>query len=187
MLQFYFLSVLLNVLAGLVLVYATDFTKAVRAGGADADDAGAGGMFDDGSHSVDSLFDDELPPEDAARADSAASDDESKSARFFKGGTLFDDKTFRLVLGIVSLLVGIMKLLSVVQTDLPVVGDLVPAVAGLVAGATLLLEFYAVHNSVDASFPLPVQKIFFDGRRYIGVFCIIAGLMHFIFPRVLFL
>lgn len=158
MLQFYFLSVLLNVLAGLVLVYATDF----------AEKNGADSVADDGS----------APAVDAAGG---------TASRFLKGGALFDEPTFRLVLAIVSVLVGIMKLFFVVQNNVPVIGDLVPAVAGIFAGVTLLLEFYAARNSVGASFPAVVQKVFFDGRRYIGVFCIIAGLLHFVFPRVLFL
>lgn len=178
MLQFYFLSVLLNVLAGVILVYATDFTKK------DSESASADkstfGLDDD-------IFGDSL----SSDVDSASqADGESRAARglqLFKNGTFLDDSTFRLVLGIVSALVGLMKLLSVVQNDMPVIGDLLPAVAGLVAAAALLLEFYEVHNSVGSTFPSFIQKIFFDGRKYLGVFCIIAGLMHFVFPRVLFL
>ncbi len=166
MLQFYFLSILLNVLAGLVLVYATDFTQ--QAGGEERADLG-----------------ENLDPE-AVKTDAPTDDEPHTSSHLFKGAFL-DDMTFRLVLGIISVLAGLMKLLSPVQDDMKVIGDLVPAFAGLAAGAALLLEYYAVHNSLEAAFPALVQKVFFEGRKYIGVFCIIAGLMHFIFPRVLFL
>ena len=158
MLQFYFLSILLNVLAGLVLVYASDFTKK------EADFA----------------------PETAGDEEGSGESPESPASRLFKGAFL-DDMTFRLVLGALSVLGGIMKLLSPVQNDMPVIGDLIPALSGLAAGAALLIEFYAVRNSLETSFPAFIQKIFVDGRKYIGVFCIIAGLMHFVFPRVLFL
>lgn len=156
MLQFYFLSILLNVLAGLVLVYASDFTKQSEADAVSSEEG-------------------EVEAE------------ESSSSSHFLKGAFFDDMTFRLVLGILSVVGGLMKILSPIQLDIPVIGDLVPAVAGLAAGAALLLEFYAVRNSLETTFPLFVQKVFFEGRKYIGVFCIIAGLMHFIFPRVLFL
>lgn len=165
MLQFYFLSVLLNVLAGLVLVYATDLSKkhAAAEGEEVSDDSDA--TIDEGSESAKKI-------------------DVSK---LFTSGAFLDDLNFRLVLGILSVLVGVMKLLSTVQGDAPVIGDLVPAFAGIAAGASILLEFYNVKNVMGTDLPAVVNKIFLEGRKYIGVFCIIAGVMHFIFPRVLFL
>ncbi|MCR5724289.1 MAG: hypothetical protein K6G80_04290 [Treponema sp.] len=173
MLQFYFLSILLNVLAGLVLVYASDFTK--KASSLTTDITPNEGESEEPSESDEETVSDEGDSEGSSRAEA-----------MFKGAFL-DDMTFRMVLGIISVLGGIMKLLSPVKDDIPVIGDLIPALAGIAAGAALLLEYYAVRNSLEEAFPVFIQRIFFEGRKYIGVFCIIAGLMHFIFPRVLFL
>ncbi len=166
MLQFYFLSVLLNVLAGLVLVYATDLSK--KEGDAVEGEA----VVDDSDATIDEAS------ENSKKID---------VSKLFTTGAFLDDLNFRLVLGILSVLVGIMKLLSTVQGDTPIIGDLVPAFAGIAAGASILLEFYNVKNVMGTNLPAPVNKIFLEGRKYIGVFCIIAGVMHFIFPRVLFL
>ena len=41
--------------------------------------------------------------------------------------------------------------------------------------------------SVGLKLPEPLTRVFVGGRKYIGIFCVIAGVLHFIFPRVLFL
>ena len=76
MLQFYFLSILLNLVTGIILVYGKN------------------------------LISGESP--------------ESKARGILGENAFFDDKNFRLVLGILTVFVGIMKLLSVVRTDVPV-------------------------------------------------------------------
>jgi hypothetical protein len=151
MLQFYFLSVLLNVASGLILVYGLDFNKP----NTEKDETGG--------------------------ADTPA------NSSFMGSNTFFDDSTFRLVLGIMTGFVGVMKLLSVVQNDMPVVGDLLPALAGMAGSFCLLLEYYRVRTGTSRTLPQIFERIFVGGRKYIGIFCIIAGLLHFIFPKVLFL
>ena len=101
--------------------------------------------------------------------------------------TFFDDMTFRLVVAILSGLTGVLKLLSTVQNDVPVIGDLIPAVAGLAACFALLIEFYIQKSKVELKLPAFLTTVFIGGRKYLGIFCIIAGVLHFIFPRVLFL
>ncbi|WP_428768363.1 hypothetical protein V1L52_07370 [Treponema sp. HNW] len=103
------------------------------------------------------------------------------------GLSFFETKNFRLVAGILTAVTGIMKLLSVVQGDLPVLGDLIPALAGIIGGACLLYEYYKGASSVPVSLPGVLENIFVAGRKYVGVFCIAAAALHFIFPRVLFL
>ena len=147
MAQFYFLSVLLNVLCGLILVYGTNLASG------------------------------EIPSSDAADTGS-----EEKSLKDgFKG---FDNKTFRLIIGILSVFVGILKFLSVYRNDIPVIGDLLPALAGLMGGASILLEYFMGTTTEEINIPEAVKKIFIECRKYIGVGCLVVGVLHFIFPQV---
>lgn len=145
MIQFYFLSILFNLLAGLILVYCRDLT-------------------------IDEDF----------SVESGSENDDPELLNGFKG---LDNSTFRLVLGGLSVLVGIMKLLS--SYDVAVVGDLIPALVSLLGGASLIIEYYSV--SSENIIPEHVQSLFIDNRKYIGVACIVAAVLHFILPNVLFL
>lgn len=165
MLQFYFLAVLLNVMAGLILVYAADFTRGTSLG------ASADGMADD------------MDAGDVTTGDPADEDD----GRLFAHESFMNDSLFRLVVGILAVFSGVLLFVSPVQDDAPVVGDLVPALACICGGAALLLEFYANKLSTEIRLPFFLQVVMVTGRRYLGVFCIIAGIVHFIFPRVMFL
>lgn len=174
MLQIYFLSILLNVVAGLILVYATDFTakksEAAEDTEAENKDSEVEKVSDDSADSEgDSVFDKKL------------------QFAINSKGTFFDDMTFRLVVAILSGLTGVLKLLSTVQNDVPVIGDLIPAVAGLAACFALLIEFYIQKSNVELKLPSFLTTVFIGGRKYLGILCIIAGVLHFIFPRVLFL
>ncbi len=174
MLQFYFLSILLNVIAGLILVYATDFTSknTVFPENEKNDFENPSDSIEDSdknTESDDSVFDKKL------------------SFAINSKGTFFDDMTFRLVIAILSGLVGILKLLSTIQNDVPVIGDLIPAIAGLAACFALLVEYYIQKSTTEVKLPSVLNTVFINGRKYLGIFCIIAGVLHFIFPRVLFL
>ncbi len=126
------------------------------------------------------------------------------------------DPTARLVVGILTTVTGAFKLLTVVRGDIPVVGDFLPAVAGLAVGATLLLEVYrspvgeklfgelegdaeTASQAVDtgdgsAARDAPrraaksrVERFLRDNDAAVGLAGMIAGLIHFLFPTVLFL
>lgn len=152
MAQFYFLSIIMNIFAGLVLIYGRDFTK-----------------------------EEKLPSEEI---DEKKSD---KKSALFSEIPLLENGNFRLVLGVLTVLTGLMKILSVFRNDVPVIGDLLPALAGLLAGASILIEYYLVTSSMENNLPENVNRLFIEGRKYIGVFAIIAGVIHFIFPQVLLL
>jgi len=179
MLQFYFLSILLNILAGLIMVYATDFMK--KSSSLQPSESDIGESVNAG---MDIQSDDES--ENEGDEDDSIFDKKIEFALNSKG-TFFDDMTFRLVVAILSGLVGLMKLLSTVQEDVPIIGDLIPAIAGMSACFALLIEFYTQKSSVSFNLPEVLTSIFVGGRKYLGIFCIIAGVLHFIFPRVLFL
>lgn len=119
MAQFYFLSVLLNILAGLVLVYGKSLVQ----------------KKNEISVSGDDLF-------DTAESDGAENATTKDSVAYDAIHGTFENRTFRLVVGILAVFVGIMKILSVFRNDIPVIGDLVPALAGLAGGAALLVEYY---------------------------------------------
>jgi len=105
----------------------------------------------------------------------------------FGENAFFDDKTFRLVLGILTMFVGLMKLLSVVHNDIPVVGDIFPAMAGLAGGFCLLVEYYTQQASGELKLADLIRRLFVEDRKYIGYVCIVAAVLHFAFPDVLLL
>jgi len=93
----------------------------------------------------------------------------------------------RIILIILSLVVGIFKLLSVTKGDVAVVGDLLPALGLLIIAVVFFLDYYAEESEVRTSFIESLQKIFIKNKSAIGIGLIIIGLLHFLFPRVLFL
>ena len=132
MLQFYFLSIVINLLAG-YLLYKGD--------------------------------------EDAVLA--------------FKSGISLNDETVKLVTGVLSVIVGLMKILSVIEGDVPVIGDLIPALTGFLAGFLLMYENYKNRTTLEGS--EKIDRILVGNRKIIGAAAIIAGVLHFFFPRVLLL
>jgi hypothetical protein len=155
MIQFYFFSVLLNVLGG----YA--------------------------------LYSEGTPPRGSA----------------FDGLRAFlRDPTARLVLGILAAVTGAFKLLAVVRGDIPVVGDFLPALAGMAVGTTLILDSSGRAPAGSGSAaptgsatgdegrgdPVPRRRggaelFLLANREAIGIAGMIAGLVHFLFPMVIFL
>ena len=182
MLQFYFLSILLNLLAGLVFIYATNESEEAALSTSNLNDPFSDDDFSS-SKSNSSSSDDFNPETDDI--DFGFDDEASPKAKSPKktlglkalATPFLVDKTFQLVVGILSLLTGLMKLLSPIQYDVAVIGDLIPALAGFAAGAVLLLDWYQERS----------ENIYTSGRKYLGIFCIIAAVLHFIFPVVLFL
>ncbi len=175
MLQFYFLSVLLNIIAGLVFLYGSkeDSFDSVSSSNFSGD------IFSDGNNN-------EINSDENASEKNEIKDGNGKESKNLEIPFL-EDSSFRLVLGILMVLTGLMKLLSPIQYDVPVVGDLIPSLAGIAGGISILLEWYKNKSTLALSLPEVLEKLFVDGRKYLGIFCIAAGVLHFIFPRVLFL
>ncbi len=145
------------------------------------------GSKEDSSSSVSSsgFSDDVFADDDGSSDEKNAGRNGSKAANLEI--PFLEDSSFRLVLGILMILTGLMKLLSPIQYDIPVVGDLIPALAGIAGGISVLLEWYKNKSALSIALPEVLEKLFVDGRKYLGIFCIAAGVLHFIFPRVLFL
>ncbi|MBQ1832199.1 MAG: hypothetical protein II563_04305 [Treponema sp.] len=157
MVQFYCLSVVMNIFAGLILVYGVDLTK---------EDLGLKTV----PEPVDS---------DSTEVQTVQ---QSKKKRTFKG---LNSRSIRFLIGLISVLVGFVKLFSSYR-GIVILGDLLPSVVGLAGGASILLEFYTVTTSAE-EFELndKLKAIFIDSRKYIGVACFITALLHFIIPQVI--
>jgi hypothetical protein len=96
----------------------------------------------------------------------------------------FQNGTFRLVLGVLTLVTGLLKLLSPVR-GIPVLGDLVPALAGLGSGFLLLLA----SRQGRAGFDNDGQSLKITGtvarnRKWVGFAALGAAAIHFIFPQI---
>ena len=137
MLQFYFLSVLLNLATGLILLFS------------DRED-------------LEVLTDAKI-------------------------SSIVRDETFRLVLGILTAITGFFKLLTTVRGDVPVIGDLLPALAGLAGGFILLYEFYRLRSTLDETTLPKLMYTIVSSKKYVGIICLTAACLHFLFPTVLFI
>lgn len=147
MAQFYFLSVLLNILAGLILVYGKNL---------------------------------------AQQEDFSGETEDAVSGRTL-GILDFNSPVFRLVVGILCIFVAVMKILSVFRNDVPVIGDLFPVIAGFASGISILLEYYEASSSESSSVPQAAVRLFIGSRKAIGIACIAAGILHFVFPQIVLL
>jgi|UniRef100_A0A7C3IG57 TctA family transporter len=96
------------------------------------------------------------------------------------------DETFRLVLGVLTMVVGFFKILSVIRGDIPVIGDLFPAAAGLAAGFSLLFEFYKSRSTIIDEKTEQIESFLSANRKWVGYGAIAAAGAHFLFPTVLF-
>ena len=106
----------------------------------------------------------------------------------FKSGFSLKDETFRLVVGILSVIVGLLKILSVVEGDVPVVGDLFPALSGFLCGFILIFEYYRSRTSLDISkHSEKVDRLLVSNKRIIGIIALITAVLHFLFPTVMLL
>ncbi|HWR10884.1 MAG TPA: hypothetical protein VN445_03590 [Rectinemataceae bacterium] len=103
---------------------------------------------------------------------------------------ILSDRGLRLSLAVLSVAIGALKLLFALRGDIPIIGDFLPAIAGIVVGAALLMEL-----SDDAHLPFMkagtigagIEKVLVSYKVAIGYAGIIAGIIHFLFPMVLFL
>jgi hypothetical protein len=121
-------------------------------------------------------------------ADLGSGDSADESAKFSPIGS-----GFRLIIGILTVVTGILKLLLPMgrggETGLPLLGDFVPALAGLGAGFMLIFGFYRERSShVDNE-----EKINRFGetalhyKKAVGIALLAVALLHFLFPKALFL
>jgi len=97
------------------------------------------------------------------------------------------EETFRLVVGLLGCVVGCFKLLTVTDGDIPVIGDFAAAIVGIVVGFTLVFEFYRNHSTVESKKADRIDRLLLANSHAVGVAGMAASVVHFLFPRVLFL
>ena len=175
MAQFYFLSVLFNIIVGLVLMYGRDLT--VYASGSEEGET---------LPSVDSFEEEGEDDDDFASFGEETSASVVKSSKIssIENFSVFNNRIFRLVVGVLSIFVAIIKLLS--PMDVPFIGDILPALAGMLGGFAFLVEYYEI-SSEGSSLNETVESIFIDSRRFLGLICLAVGVIHFLIPRVILL
>ena len=99
--------------------------------------------------------------------------------------------SFRLIVGILAAATGFLKLLAPVRV--PILGDLLPAIAGLAAGFILLYGFHRDRASANSGDDDGGGRLDLVGdallryRKPIGIACMAAAALHFLFPYALFL
>jgi len=100
------------------------------------------------------------------------------------------DPGLRLIIAILSIAVGVLKLLFALRGDIPVIGDFLPAIAGIVVGATLLLDISEANHlpyAEKGKLAARLETLLLSYKQVIGYVGIMAGIIHFLFPMVLFL
>ncbi|MDR3192606.1 MAG: hypothetical protein LBT87_06030 [Treponema sp.] len=99
----------------------------------------------------------------------------------------FRSETFRLLLGILTIVVGLLKLLSPVEGNIPVLGDLIPALAGLGAGFVILVGYYQSQSSLDDTRGSKITGTVSRNRKWVGFAALGAAAIHFLFPQAFLL
>ena len=153
MVQFYFLSVFMNLLAGCILFFKTNT---------------------------------ELQKDASAEEDiSFLEEKEPSFAKIFAPDSFFFAGIFRMIFGIVLVLVAFLVLISP-YGGVFLFGDLIPSVVLVAAGASILIDYYIENSDTELKLPELFEFLLIDCRRYLGLVCIIVGVIHFILPGVLF-
>ena len=99
----------------------------------------------------------------------------------------FNNPTFHLVLGILSAVIGLLKLLSPFE-GIAILGDLIPAGAGIISG--LLLVFGIYRQDIDIDSPGTISRFaitLLSFKKTVGLILIVIAVVHFLFPKALFL
>ena len=120
----------------------------------------------------------------------AARRDESPSAIVRGARLVIADKGLRMALAVLSIAVGVLKLFFALRGDIPVIGDFLPATAGIVVGSALFLDVSDEERlpfMKQGSLAAVVEKFLVSYKISIGYAGMLAGLIHFLFPMVLFL
>lgn len=101
--------------------------------------------------------------------------------------SIFKDKTFKLVIGILCCFTALVKLLTSFPGAVPLLGDLIPSVAGILGGVALLIEYYLAQTPTETKLNPKLETIFIANKKYIGILCILSAVLHFLFPKVILL
>jgi accessory gene regulator protein AgrB len=101
--------------------------------------------------------------------------------------SLRNNQAWRLMYILLAAIVALFKILSVTKGDVLIVGDLLPALSLLVIGFEQFLEYYRDRSTVEEGSMHRMSSLFQQNRRLLGIAAAVIGVVHFLFPRVLFL
>ena len=93
----------------------------------------------------------------------------------------------RVIFVFLLLFTGLFKILSVTKGDVPIVGDIIPALSLFVLALTLSVEFFAEKSSGEGTLVHKLEGVLVKNSQIIGITAVVIGVLHFIFPGVLFL
>jgi hypothetical protein len=121
----------------------------------------------------------------AGNEDEESEDSINKNIRFS-----LNTPTFHLVLGILCAVTGVLKILSPTMDGILLLGDLIPAAAGIIAGILLIFGIYRQDISAAPENPGALDRFgvsLLRFRKAIGLGLIIVAVLHFLFPKAIFL
>ncbi|MDR0503088.1 MAG: hypothetical protein LBH16_07180 [Treponema sp.] len=102
-----------------------------------------------------------------------------------------NNPTFHLVLGILCAVTGLLKLLSPTLEKILILGDLIPACGGIIGGLLLIFGIYRKDNTSFASESMgtldKLGETLLRFKKTVGLCLLVITLIHFLFPRTLFL
>ncbi len=102
--------------------------------------------------------------------------------------SLIMDKQYgRIIFVLLLVFTGVFKILSVTKVDIPVVGDLLPALSLFLLAALFSVDFLADRSQAEGTLIHRMEDFLVPYSRLIGVAAVVIGVLHFIFPAVLFL
>ena len=98
-----------------------------------------------------------------------------------------NNPSFFLILGIISIVTGVLKLLSPSLDGWPILGDLFPAAGGVIAGLMLIFGIYRQNTAARQGELERIGGNLLAFRKPIGIGLLMIALVHFLFPKALFL
>lgn len=106
-------------------------------------------------------------------------------------GRLRENRSLQISTGLITALIGVLKLIfRSPRETVAVVGDLLPAAAGIILGIILIGETLRKGPEAAKGAEKSVEKVTRAIKPYripVGIAGIVVGLLHFLFPRILFL
>jgi hypothetical protein len=106
-------------------------------------------------------------------------------------GRLRENRSLQISTGLITALIGVLKLIiRSPRETVAVVGDLLPAAAGIILGIILIGEALRKGPEAAEGAEKSVEKVtraIMPYRNPVGIAGIVVGLLHFLFPRILFL
>lgn len=118
----------------------------------------------------------------------------TKSEFFGSFRFLRQNRSIQITAGLVTAVIGVLKLIFRSPGERVVfAGDLLPAAVGIILGIILIGEAFRQHPKAEGQ-PERVEKsvekvteAIMPYRVPVGIAGVVVGLLHFVFPRILFL